>query len=223
MASERPRVHVESKSGSILVLAVLDDGVEADGGSIETLPDGEILVRAGSRQLEVRCARGADVVVGSKSGSVDVRGEPAAVRVTCGSGSIDVEHAASLDARTASGSVTVGECEGDCRVVVASGSVRIGSATNVSVAGVSGSVHADDVRGADVKTVSGTISIGVREPGRVVVRSVSGTVDVVLPAGCAPEARLRSVSGSVRSECERGADGEVDVKTVSGTIRLRCR
>lgn len=217
------RVRVESRSGLVRVHAVLDEGVEVEGGGAERRPDGDVLVRGGSRTVEVRCARGADVVVGSRTGSVEVHGEPGAVRVTCGSGSIDVARAAELDARTASGSVAVHACDGTCRVVVGSGSVRIGRAAHAAVAAVSGSVQADEVGGADVKTVSGAISIGARAPGRFVARSVSGAVEVVLPAGCSPRARLRSVNGSVRAECEHGDDGDVDVKTVSGTIRVRCR
>lgn len=218
------RLRITSKSGSVRVVAEDRADVTVEGGELSTEADGTRRVRGGSRQVEVRCPAGSDVVVGTGSGSVHMHGRLGAAKVASASGSIAAEHVAALDARTASGSVSVGTCDRDCRVVVASGSVQIGSAGGVEVAAVSGSVRAGDVGAGALKTVSGGIEVGVRDPdGRLRVHSVSGTVLITVPPGAAPSTHLRSVSGRIRCECASGARGEISAKTVSGDIEVSCR
>jgi DUF4097 and DUF4098 domain-containing protein YvlB len=216
------RVRIETRSASVHVEAVDGAALAVRGGDVVWEADGSAVVKGSSKRLDVRVPPGADVIVGTASGSVDVRGPVGSVRISSKSGSIDVERAAAVDARTHSGSVRVKHCDDECRVVVTSGSVRIGRAGRASVSCVSGTVHADDVDAAEVKNVSGTTEIGARATGRVAVRSVSGTVRVSVPAGRAPATRLKSVSGRIRKDCDSGTDGEVDVKTVSGSIRVAC-
>jgi DUF4097 and DUF4098 domain-containing protein YvlB len=214
------RLRIVSKSGSVSVVAEPGAEISVKGGTFVAEADGTYLVTAGSKNLEVRCAPGTDLIVGTMSGSVRVEGTLGATRVVSKSGSIQIDAATQVDARTASGSVTVGECEGQCRVVVTSGSIRVGRAHHASAAGVSGSIHVDDTDAADVKNVSGTIEVGCTGLGRVAIRSVSGKVDVSVPPECAPATLLKSISGSIRCECAEGSDGEIDVKTVSGRIRV---
>jgi DUF4097 and DUF4098 domain-containing protein YvlB len=220
------RFRIENRSGSVRVRAEPGTGVEVNGGEIEPQDDGSVLVRGakgGSKSLDVVVPEGADIVIGTASGSVDVSGDVGIARVACKSGSIRIERANDVDARTHSGSVTIGDCEGECRAVVVSGSVQIDSAGSASVAAVSGSVRLGEVDAAEVKTVSGKIVVGANATGHVRVKSVSGTVEVSVPDERAPATRLKSMSGSIRCDCPQGDDGQIEVKTVSGTIRVICR
>ena len=53
----------------------------------------------GSARLDVRCPIGADVVVGTVAGQVELRGQLGAVRVTTVSGSVEVDRADSVELR----------------------------------------------------------------------------------------------------------------------------
>jgi DUF4097 and DUF4098 domain-containing protein YvlB len=213
------RLRIVSKSGNVDVVANADD-LSVKGGSFVAESDGSFLVTAGSKNLEVRCAPGTDLIVGTMSGSVRVEGRVGAARVASKSGSIEIDDAREVDARTASGRVVVRECEASCRVVVTSGSIRVGKSGHASVAGVSGSIRVEETDAADVKNVSGSISVGCTGIGRISIRSVSGTVEVSVPSDIAPATHLKSISGRIKSECPNGTDGEIDVKTVSGTVRV---
>lgn len=216
-------LRVVSKSGNVDVFAEAGGGVSASGGVLVTEPDGTIVVNAGSKSLEVRCEPGTDVVVGTMSGSIRFHGEFGAVRVATKSGKIEIEEATEVDARTASGSVRVDECAGACRAVVTSGSIRVGRTGSAWLAGVSGSLRVDEADSAEIKTVSGKVVLGSTATGRVAIRSVSGTVEVSVPEGRAPQVHLKSIAGRMRNECPQGTDGEISVKTVSGTIRIECK
>jgi DUF4097 and DUF4098 domain-containing protein YvlB len=88
---------------------------------------------------------------------------------------------------------------------------------------VSGNIEVDEADDAEVKTVSGNISIGARGGGTMAARSISGSVKVTVPDGSRPATRLRAVSGKVRCEPQPGEDGEVKIKSVSGSISVTCR
>ena len=71
--------------------------------------------RGGSGWLKLRVPMGADLKIGTVSGSVELHGQVGRARVTTVSGKIDVERAEALDARSISGTITVGDCTGRCR------------------------------------------------------------------------------------------------------------
>ncbi len=225
MTEVPPRLQVTSRSGRVRVTAAYGSTLEIEGADIEEQVDGSMQVRAlsGSKTVEVRCATGTDVSIGTASGRIETVGPLGEVRAASKSGKIIIDRAALVDARTSSGSVRVGDCEGECRVVVASGKVSIGRAGKVAVAAVSGTVEADDVHDAEIKTVSGKITVGARGGGDLRVKSVSGTVEVVVPAASTPATALKSLSGRIRCECAPGTDGEIKIATVSGSIRVTCR
>ena len=189
------KLRVESKSGSINVVAEEGATLSVTGADVEMKEDGSSVVRSGSHSTHVA----------SKSGS------------------IEIDDAAAVDARTHSGSVRVGECAGDCRVVVTSGKIRLGRVGNAALNNVSGSITVDVAHAGEVKTVSGTVRVGTSATGLLKIRSISGTVEIAVPVGRTPAARLKSISGSIHNDCDQGTDGEIDVKTVSGTIRIECR
>ena len=217
------KLRVESKSGSINVVAQEGATLAVSGADIEMQDDGSAVARSGSHSIDVRCAPGTHIVVGTLSGSVRTTGQLGKTYVASKSGSIEVENAAAVDARTHSGSVRVGECAGECRVVVTSGKIRLGRVGSAALNNVSGSITVDVAHVGEVKTVSGTVRVGTSATGVLKIRSISGTVEVAVPVGRMPATRLKSISGRIHNECDQGADGEIDVKTVSGTINIECR
>jgi DUF4097 and DUF4098 domain-containing protein YvlB len=159
-------------------------------------------------------------MVGTASGHVELKGVFGQVNVVTASGRIDVEQAATLDVRSASAAVHVGRCEGGCRVATTSGGIHIAHAGSADISAVSGKVVIGDVSQASVRTVNGTVSLAGTRGGRAHVRTVSGSVKVMLPSDATPTTALRSVSGSICCDPATGTDGEVDVKTISGSIRI---
>jgi DUF4097 and DUF4098 domain-containing protein YvlB len=217
------RLKVSTRSGKVEVLGGAA-ALHIEGGSVVGEHDGVLDVRRdrGAAKIVVRCPAGSDLTIGTVSGNVELQGELGDVRVATISGKVRIAAARRVDVRAKSGGVDVHECEGECRVVVTSAKVHVGHAKQVSVAGVSGAIIVEGAEGADVKTVSGKVLLGTTGPGHVVVRTVSGKVDVRVPPDVQPATRLRSVSGRVACECDSGTDGEIAVATVSGAIRVCC-
>lgn len=218
------RISVATRSGRVAVTAAGGGALRVVGGEVEEAADGSATIRPtrSNTAVEIHCPEGCDVVVGTNSGSVEMRGALGDVRVTTSSGKISVERATSADLRTRSGSVDVDECAGQCRVVTSSARVRIGRAGTAEVSARSGSVTAERVDAGTVQTASGRVEVGTSSDGSLGVRSVSGSVHVTVPAGSRPEALLHSRSGSIRCDCEEGTDGRIEVSTTSGSIRVEC-
>jgi len=220
--SDPAPVHVSTRSGRVRVVATPGTVLSVDGGTIDPHEDGTLHVRRSptANSIEVRCATGTDLTVGTVSGSVELVGALGAVRVATVSGKIVVESATRLDARTKSGKVEIGSCAGECRVMTKSSTVHIGQAGRAAVAAISVVVLLENVGGADVKTVSGKVLLATVGSGQVSVHTVSGKVDIRVPRAVNPATRLRSLSGRVRCDCPPGADGEIAVSSVSGAINV---
>jgi DUF4097 and DUF4098 domain-containing protein YvlB len=219
------RLHISNRSGAVRVTAEVGATLDVKGGNVERDPEGGLRIDGArpSKAIEVRCAAGTDLVIGTISGAVEVRGPAGAVKVATVSGNIDVERAARLDVRTKSGTVDVGACEGDCNVVVTSSTVKVGAAGRAKVSAVSGRIAVDQLDDAKVQTVSGKVELGSRGGGQVLVQTVSGNVDVSVPTDSTPSTALKSMSGRIACDCATGSDGEIRVKSLSGAIRIRCR
>jgi DUF4097 and DUF4098 domain-containing protein YvlB len=216
-------LHITTRSGDVRVHAEGDAALSVEGGTIERQDDGTLHIRRepDTNSIEVRCAAGTDVTVGTASGKVELRGALGAVRVATISGKIRVDEATRIDVRTKSGSVDIGACTGECRVMTKSAKVHVGSAGRATVAAVSGIVLLERVGGAEVKSISGKVLLGLApDPGRVSVHTVSGKVEIRIPASSRPSTRLRSLSGRVDCDCPPGDDFEIAVASVSGGIRV---
>jgi hypothetical protein len=216
------RVRISATSGRVTVIAEPRADVVVDhGGSAETARDGAVEIRAGrSSSVVVRCPTDADVIVGTRSGRIELQGRFGAVGATSQSGSIRVGATASADLRTVSGSVELEACDGLCRVSNTSGRITVGATGDAEISTVSGSVGVDDASGAvQVRSVSGKVRIVSAARGAVRVGTVSGSITISLPAGVRPMVRF-SGRGKVRSSFEPGDDVVVDVAIVSGTVRL---
>jgi Toastrack DUF4097 len=219
----RVQVRISAVSGGVTVTAepradvVVDRGGTAHAGIDHVV---EIRARRPSDSVEVRCPPGTDVIVGTRSGGVELRGRLGTVGVTSQSGSIRAAAVADADLRTVSGTVELAECDGRSRVSTTSGRITIGATGDVEISTVSGSVGVERVTGsAQVRSVSGKVAIGSSGRGDVHVRTVSGTITLRLPVGVRPDVRYAG-RGKVRSEFEPGGDLLVDVANVSGTVRL---
>ena len=224
-APGQPGVRIAGSSATITVIGEARADVVTDGGAgLGRTEDGcvEVHLERSSRSVTVRCPEGSDLVVGTRSGSVHLRGYLGAVRATTVSGSIKAEHVRSADLRAMSGSVTVGVCDATCRVSTKSGSARVGSAGAVEVTIGSGSVEVDHVGGpVRIRAISGTVRVGAGGHDRIEVETMSGSITVTVPTGCHPDVRARSMSSRPRIETPAGHDCEVIVRTLSGGIVVR--
>lgn len=177
--------------------------------------------RGGSGWLKLRVPLGADLVIGTVSGSVELHGPVGRARVTTVSGKIDVERAEALDARSISGTITVGDCSGRCRLSSKSGNVSCNSAGQAQVSTISGRIQLDEVSGKVVaQSASGRIEVGLQTASDVAVRTMSGAVRVQVPKGVRPHPHLRSLTSKPRFDCERGDDCEINARTLSGKIEV---
>lgn len=180
-----------------------------------TTTGGSITVRgdlANARPLYLR----------STSGDMELVGAAPAVDIRSASGSARLELVRPADrlfARTSSGDITLTGGAREAHADTASGSV--------SLANLSGN--------AEVVTSTGAITLGWDRIGpahRVVVRSDSGRIQIILPEGVSPRGHLASIGGRIRSdfpglvnssgdEIELSGDGpEVIVDSASGDVTL---
>lgn len=215
------RLTIAMRSGSILVRTGSGPEVEVHGAKVRVESDGVYRIDGGSHSIEVVCPAGSDVILGTSSGKVTLEGPLGDVRITGSSGSVHVEQARSLDLRVRSGSVSVGAVGGECVVICTSGRIEVEKAGSIDLSGVSGTIVAGSVGGGTVRTTSGRITVGLDRAADLEVRGVSGTIEIDVPRGVAPELRLSTVSGKVKRDLEQGHDCVISVRTVSGTIRLR--
>ena len=214
-------VRITATSGSIDVQAETRDDVVVDRG--QSHPMGGILeVQGESSGIVMRVPVGTDVVVGSHSGRVKLRGEFGEVRATTRSGRVEIESCTALDVRTVSGRIEVGTVKGDARIKAANGRVEVGRVDGeLRAASVSGRIEVKSA-GGPVRTnsVSGRVDIGLNRAVDARADSVSGRVTIRLPKGVHPETSLLSISGECSCEPEKGTDCCVTGRTVSGTIAV---
>jgi DUF4097 and DUF4098 domain-containing protein YvlB len=215
---------ITTRSGDVLVRVVEGGALKVVRGTSEVLESGTVHIRRSPSDnvIEVECAPGTDVTVGTASGKVELAGALGAVRIATVSGKIRVEQAARVDVRTKSGKIEIRECAGECRVMTTTSTVHIGHAGRATVAAVSGAVLLENVDAAEVKSVSGKVLVATGGRDRVSVHTVSGKVHVQVPQSVRPATRLRSVSGRIRDECPPGDDCEIAVKSISGAISVSC-
>ena len=225
-APGRLQLRIATTSGKVTVKAEDRAGVvRVDGGRAVAVADGILEIRPDrpSGSLEIRCPPFCDLVIGTASGRVELRGSLGAVSVTSASGSIRVSEAAEADLRTKSGSVEVGDCRTSCRIATKSGSITVGAAGTAEVSTVSGTIRITRVHGeALARTVSGGVTIGSAAGGPVRARSVSGGITVHLPAGVRPALTARS-SRPVKGAWVPGHDVVVELGTVSGSVVVTAR
>jgi DUF4097 and DUF4098 domain-containing protein YvlB len=221
------RVSVTSRSGRVEVVAEPRADIEVVGARravLERDDSGEyVLVDGTHEHIIVRCPFGTDLFIGTLSGRVEVTGRLGAVRITTSSGRVDVGEAASVDVRTRSGTIRVARCEGVVRARSTSARVTVEEARRLDATTASGVIVAGSIRDATVQSTTGRVELGLQGDGSVAARTVSGRVEISVPAGARPEMLLRSTSGRIEASLESGGEGTIGVQTVSGRIRVRPR
>jgi DUF4097 and DUF4098 domain-containing protein YvlB len=215
-------IRITASSGRIEVTAEARGDVVVDRG--QEHPMGGVLeVKGASAGVAMRVPVGTDLIIGSHSGSVRLRGDLGNVRITTRSGSLELEACASLDARTVSGRVDVGRVAGDAHVKAANGRITIAEVGGaVTATSVSGTVEIGKAGGAvHATTVSGKVDVGMTHAADVRAESVSGRVKVALPDGVRPSVSMKSVSGRCECDLPSGDDCRVQCRSISGRITVR--
>jgi DUF4097 and DUF4098 domain-containing protein YvlB len=176
-------VRVTTTSGAVIVRSEPGlDGVISLGAPVEV--DGAtVTIDGGSTRAELRVPEGMDLVIGTSSGKVDVRGTVGSVAVVTTSGKVSVDSASSVDIRTASGKVDVDMVAGECRVVGGSGRVTIGCCGPAHVTTASGRITLGEVHGAThTHCASGRIDVTMATANDVDAETVSGRIVISMPA-----------------------------------------
>lgn len=187
------------------------------------------------------------VNTGSRSGTVEVRGSAASVRVSADhraganrGGTVNVTVPAWMDVRvtTLHGRIAVRDTEGEVNLNTVHGTIEVRggrdlvSATSVggsvSVSGVRGRVKAEtvnnglritDVRGdVDAETVNGGIVLADVQADNVTAESVNGSIQFAGPIRRGGYYRMISHNGSVVLKLAEQPDAKVSVSTYNGEL-----
>ena len=186
----------------------------------EIIPD--ITTTSGGIQIRGDFPNARPLHLRTSTGNVEMDGAAASIDVRSAAGDAQIKVVRPLDAlvaRTSSGDVSL-----------------IGGARTARVDTASGRISLQNLSGnAEISTSTAKIILSWDrlEPGATVrVRSSSGSVQLIIPAGVSPQGRITTTTGSVRSELpgeviEGGmtlrlsGDGPTfDVETASGEIQL---
>lgn len=223
-------LEITSRSGQLVIIAepgranVEVDGLRERSHRRQVWRDGKCLhirARRGVGLLTVRCPVGTDLMAASESGRVQLQGDLGDVRLHSHSGQISVERARSVEARTKNGRIRIETVHGRVSAATASGKVDIEEAHSARAASVSGSIELKNVRATvDAMSVSGAVRINAQGAGDIRVGTVSGSVDIRVPADRQPSIVTRQKSGSRDITCEEGNDLTITVATVSGSVRV---
>lgn len=181
-------------------------------------------------RLRVAAPDDTAVRITTASGDVIVSVATGRTQVTTASGDVRIAIASELTVKTASGSITVDRVGSDAAVKSASGDLRaqeIGGGLNASTA--SGDVRIERVGGdVNVSTASGDVRVDRFEGRSFNANTVSGDVQLGIPAGSDVALEVKTLTGSIEVPSgDRAPDvpsrGRVDVrvKSVSGDFRLR--
>lgn len=207
-------VRISTTSGSIHVVA--------EPGRTELWSNREVsegipaTIDGGSDRVECRVPEGTDLVVGSTSGRIRIEGRVGAVSALTTSGRISIDHAVSVDARSKSGRIEIDRADRECRVVNGSGRVAIGRCGPADVTSRSGRLTIGEADGqVRARGTSGRIEVAVAGAHDVDAETVSGRIQVELPAAVRPQV-VDSAAAADRSagDCvivARSASGRVVV------------
>lgn len=230
---EGGRVAVAVGASDEIVLSVdgnFDDwDIGQVGGTVDARPARRGRVR--SSRVSATVPPGCRVEVRTASADVRLDGELGVARLTTASGDMYVEAVSSLHVATASGDLQVGRVGGEAELSTGSGDVRgdevDGSVTATTAAG---DVRLGRVAGDLVfSSVSGDLRLDAFEGDDLVVKTVSGDVDVALPSGIRVSPEIKTLSGSMFLPEKRTAPDpaaakrrvRVAFKSVSGDLRIR--
>jgi DUF4097 and DUF4098 domain-containing protein YvlB len=216
-------VRVSATSGQVVVIAEDRRDVVVDG-AVALRDDATLTVRTGSDSVHVRVPDGCSVVVGSRSGQIELRGRFGSVGASSDSGRISIGEARSVDVRTASGAVAVERATEACRARSQSGRIEVIETADLHAHTESGSIVADSAMGTvRARTTSGTVEVGIRGASDVAAESIDGTIVVQLASGLGADVEGRTGSGGIDNSAPPGDDCRIAARSVSGRIEVRGR
>jgi DUF4097 and DUF4098 domain-containing protein YvlB len=207
--------------------------------TIQVPLDTEVDVKVASGAQTIRGVRG-PVKVQAASGAIRVEKIERDAQLSTASGSVSaIDIGGEVHVSSASGSVTVSNTRGDVRVNALSGVIRVSNpGGRIEAETASGEV---EIHGAasDVKAdaASGRVSVQGNPSANSYweLKTVSGGVQLVVPASANLHLSAEAVSGEIRSDVPivveeqskhslrahmGSGGGRVDVHTVSGEIRV---
>ena len=197
--------------------------------------------------LEIKVPAGSRLEVSTVSATIGVGAVTGPVRLESVSGGITVGGAPrQFDAKSVSGDIEIAAANAPGRASTVSGTVSLkGVQGEVEASSVSGAVGVSGgaVSRAELQTTSGDIRFdaGLASGGRLDAKTVSGTVDLLLPAATAADFDVTTFSGQISNEFgpqarraseygpgrelsfSTGAGGRVVAKSFSGSVHLRKR
>ncbi len=204
--------------------------------------------RCAGSDIVVRVPRGSRVDIGVVSADVDVRDVDGAVAITSVNGEITVAgRPAEVKAKSVSGSIEVTAVAAPVRATAISGDVTLRGVTGaVEASSVSGEVlvAGGRIASGDLGTTSGSVRFqgDLLAGARLAAASVSGDVELVLPADVDARFDVGTFSGEIDNQLGPPARrtsrytsekeltftlgsgrAHIEVKSFSGSIRLRRR
>jgi DUF4097 and DUF4098 domain-containing protein YvlB len=212
-------VRITTTSGAVIVRSEPGLGAVIAAGSPAAVDGATVTIDGGSRKTELRVPEGIDLVIGTSSGKVEVRGTAGSVAVVSTSGKVSVDSATSVDIRTASGKVDVDVVSGECRVIGGSGRVTVGCCGSAHVTTASGRITLSEVRGAThTHCSSGRIDVTMATASDVDAETVSGRIEISMP----PDANVRLDTPSTAAIDVSGEhDCVVTARSGSGRVVVR--
>lgn len=218
-----------SKNAYLLEHADVTFDAANNGLTIHTLPGGLTVssrgLRVGPRKswfdfgssdldVLIEVPQGTSMEVTTVSGDTSFHGSLASVKVKSASGDVvSRDSLETLDVQTASGDVSSGHVKTSLKCKSASGDVVCTGAAAKT----------------EILSASGDVVLSADQPGKIVVRNVSGDVSVHVARGLAVDVSGDSVSGDMGSNIDLDAKGDgasedevivIKVTTVSGDIRI---
>lgn len=192
-----------------------------EGTAEVELGERRITVGNVASKLIVSVAAGTDLVIGTSSGPVDVRGPVGHVAIVTASGRVQVERAASVDIRSESSRVEVGQVAGVCRIRASSGKVHVVSCGDADVAGESGRIELQRVAGhVDAHSVSGRIDVAMETAHDVRAETVTGRIEVSLPKGATP---YQPTDSALSTQRPPDCDCTVIARSTTGKVVVTSR
>ena len=181
--------------------------------------------------LSIEVPEGIDIDVNVASADVECEPPSARLNVNSASGDLRFADTGDLTVKTASGDVHGRKVSGKLSFVSASGDLHIESiGDRASVSTASGDIQIGEARGPiATSTMSGDVHVRKFGGDDFAAKSMSGSVDIGIPAGSSVDLDATTLSGDIilpearEAPSETTAGGSVDlkVKLVSGDLKVR--
>lgn len=216
----------------------VDVAVRVDGDTVRVSHRSSCWLFCGEIRYQINAPAAADVQVTTVSGDVRIGAIDGDVTVNTTSGNVHLDGVdGSLAVNTVSGDVALRGRVAGASIETASGAVHLSDVDgSLAVTTISGAITMHNVTGDSVRlqTTSGKVHADGALFGNLEIASVSGDVDMKLPAQAGFRLFIRTVSGNVEAPGirENGAPREwrttlgdgayaLNIATTSGDVRIR--